>query len=482
MPKPQRTGRVLAVDDEPAMQEWLSILLEHAGYEVRVASTGADAHALTSAWHPDAIVLDLLLPDVTGSELVESIRRIDASVPIVVLTGQGNIQRSVEMVKAGAFDFLEKPVDPDLLIDKIDKAIQQEHLLNENDRLRQGLNDGPVLRGVIGSSNRMRKLYELVACVAPSDANVLIVGENGTGKELIANAIHENSRRSKRPFIKVNCAAIPPELIESELFGAKRGAFTGAAVDKDGLLKMADGGSLLLDEIGEMPSALQTKLLRVLQEREYRPVGGDRMIKVDFRLICATNIDVDAALKEGRLREDLYFRINTVTLRVPSLRERAEDIPLICEHFIEKFSRQYQKLSVTLSADVYRLLARNRWPGNVRELENVIERAILVAKGSEITVADLPEALRVETVESILASPELFVPANQTLAQIEKMAIVQALQQSRGNKLEAARVLGLYRPTLYSKMKKYAIGDMRAQLDGHPEAAQNDAHEVAAGA
>jgi len=456
MPTPRRQIRILAIDDDTAMLDWLTVLFETVGHETRTVSDGGGARALLATWQPDVVVTDLLLPDIDGSELVEWITRLEAAIPVIVLTGQGNIPRSVEAVKAGAFDFLEKPIDGDLLLDKIEKAFRQKTLVEQNDHLRQQLPDGRPFRGVIGTSEKMRRLFELVDCVAPSEANVLIQGENGTGKELIANAIHENSRRSKGPFIKINCAAIPSELIESELFGYRKGAFTGATNDKDGLFKMADGGSLLLDEIGEMPS-LQTKLLRVLQEREYRPVGGDRTIHVDVRLICATNIDVDAALKEGRLREDLYFRINTITLRVPPLRERTEDIPLLCEHFLEKFRQQYQKSGTTISAAVYHLFARHRWPGNVRELEHIIERAILVAKGSEITLEDLPERMR---DESALA-PEFVVPPDRTLVEIERMAIVQALQRSNGNKMEAARMLGLYRPTLYSKMKKYRIRGSR---------------------
>jgi transcriptional regulator with PAS, ATPase and Fis domain len=308
---------------------------------------------------------------------------------------------------------------------------------------------------VIGKSKKMQELFELIESVAASEANILIQGENGTGKELIANAIHYNSKRSKGPFIKINCAAIPKDLIESELFGYKKGAFTGASIDKEGLFEMAEGGSLLLDEIGEMPSYLQTKLLRVLQEREYRPIGSDRIVHVDFRLVCATNIDLDAALREGRLREDLYFRINTITLRVPPLRERTEDIPLLCDHFLDKFRQRYSKNVKSLAPAVYHLLIRNRWSGNVRELENAIERAVLVAKGTEITVGDLPESLREETASAI----DFVIPPHRTLAEIEKMAIMQTLQRTNWNKQEAAQILGLYRPTLYSKMKKHDIRD-----------------------
>jgi transcriptional regulator with PAS, ATPase and Fis domain len=261
------------------------------------------------------------------------------------------------------------------------------------------------------------------------------------------------------PFIKINCAAIPHELIESELFGYRRGAFTGAATDKVGLLEMAEGGSLLLDEIGEMPSALQTKLLRVLQQREYRPVGGDRTVQVDFRLICSTNVELDQALRDGRIREDLYFRINTITLRVAPLRERTEDIPLLCNHFLVKFNHRYERSVRAISPAAYSLLIRNRWSGNVRELENAMERAVLVCKSGEITPEDLPETMR----DDPPPAQEFTLPQGHTLAEIERMAIVQTLMRTNWNKQEAAQQLGLYRPTLYSKMRKHKIVDERAQ-------------------
>ena len=310
---------------------------------------------------------------------------------------------------------------------------------------------------VVGQSAALTGLFELVKSVAASDANILIQGENGTGKELIANAIHYSSNRAGGPFIKINCASIPKDLIESELFGYKKGAFTGATADKIGLVEMAERGSLLLDEIGEMPAYLQTKLLRVLQEREYRPVGGDRLVTVDFRLICATNVDLEVALREGRLREDLYFRINTIALRVPPLRERTEDIPLLCNHFLSKFNQRYHKSVRSISTAVYHQLIRTRWPGNVRELENVIERAVLVCKTDEITLADLPDSIR----DGVASAPDFTIPPHRTLAEIERMAILQTLQRTNWNKQEAAQILGLYRPTLYSKMKKHLISDNR---------------------
>ena len=300
-------------------------------------------------------------------------------------------------MKAGAHSFVEKPIEPDTLLAMLERAIERRDLVGENLLLKQKLEGQFRFGNIIGKSKKMHEVLELVESVAGSDANILIQGENGTGKELIANAIHYNSKRAKGPFIKINCAAIPKDLIESELFGYKKGAFTGAQTDKEGLFEMAEGGSLLLDEIGEMPPYLQTKLLRVLQEREYRPIGSDRIVRVDFRLICATNIDLDAALRDGKLREDLYFRINTITLRVPPLRERTEDIPLLCEHFLEKYRERHQRNVKSIAPAAYHVLIRHRWPGNVRELENVIERGVLVAKGTEITVNDLPESLRTET-------------------------------------------------------------------------------------
>jgi DNA-binding NtrC family response regulator len=461
----KRQTRLLAIDDEPAMVNWLGMLLGQSGYEVRTALTGTRGDEIFRAWRPDAVVTDMLLPDVDGIELVRRFKAIDCDAVVIVVTGEGNIPRSVEAVKAGAFDFLEKPVDPELLLDKIAKAVNQQTLADENEQLRQKLQDRHKFENVVGKSRQMLELFELVESVAASDANILIQGENGTGKELIANALHYGSKRAKGPFIKINCAAIPKDLIESELFGYKKGAFTGAATDKEGLLEMAQGGSLLLDEIGEMPAYLQTKLLRVLQERDYRPIGSDRVVRVDFRLICATNVDLEAALRDGRLREDLFFRINTIAIRVPPLRERPEDIPLLCDSFLERFRRRYDRQVKTMSAAVHHLLMRNRWPGNVRELENVIERAVLVAKGTEIAVNDLPESICDEGA----ARADFVIPPHRTLAEIEKMAVLQTLQRTDWNKQEAAHILGLYRPTLYSKMKKYGIRDPGRTARGLPE-------------
>ncbi len=454
-----KNRRVLAIDDEAEMAEWLTVVLTAGGYEVRTALMGARGEEIFRTWRPDVVVTDLMLPDIDGIELLRRLKAIDPGPEIIVISGQGTITRAVEAGQAGAFYFLEKPVSEDGLLDMLKKAAQRAQERAEHRQLKAQIRGQYSFAGIVGQSKRMKDLFELIERVAASEANILILGENGTGKELIANAIHSHSHRAKGPFIKINCAAIPKDLIESELFGYKRGAFTGATMDREGLLEMAEGGSLLLDEIGEMPPYLQTKLLRVLQERESRPVGSDRTVKVNFRLICTTNIDVEAALSEGRLREDLYFRINTVTLSVPPLRQRLEDIPLLCSAFLVKFNQRYQKEVTSISPAAYDLILRNRWPGNVRELENAIERAVLVARTPEVTPADLPESIRDEAG----TSHEFAIPPHRTLAEIERVTIQQTLERTNWNKQEAAAILGLYRPTLYSKMKKHHIEDPRAR-------------------
>jgi len=457
--------RVLVVDDESMVTDWLKMVVEQGatapGYEVRAAAIGSRAVEIFRSWRPDVVLIDLVLPDIDGIALLRQLKAIDEAPEMIVISGVGTITRALEAGQAGAFYFIEKSnLDPVGIVSILDRATDLQVERAQHERLKEKVRDQYAFSNVIGKSKKMRELFELIEAVAESDANILIQGENGVGKELIANAIHVRSGRNKGPFIKINCAALPKELIESELFGYKKGAFTGATTDKVGLLELAAGGSLLLDEIGEMPLLLQTKLLRVLQEREYRPIGSDRLVKVDFRLICATNVEPDAAIKDGRLREDLYFRINTVALRVPPLRERTEDLPLLCSHFLEKFNGRYQKNVQGISPAAYHLLIRFRWPGNVRELENAIERAVLVAKSADVQPQDLPDSIRGDAV----AEDAFTVPPHHTLAEIERMAVVQTLQRTNWNKQEAAQILGLYRPTLYSKIKKHDIKDPRAQV------------------
>jgi DNA-binding NtrC family response regulator len=453
----RRRRRVLTVDDRCAFAGWLRSAVEASPLDVRAARSGSEGAEVYRQWRPDVVITDLALPDMDGLDLLRRLKQLDPEPEVIVVGPEGTITRAVEAGRAGAFFFLEHPVSDQDVVALLDKAVERLDERAEHQQLKDRLRGQYSFASVVGRSAAMMDLFELVESVAASDANILIQGENGTGKELIANAIHYNSNRASGPFIKINCASIPKDLIESELFGYKKGAFTGAVADKVGLVEMAEGGSLLLDEIGEMPAYLQTKLLRVLQEREYRPIGSDRVVSVNFRLVCATNVDLAVALRDGRLREDLYFRINTISLRVPPLRERTEDVPLLCNHFLSKFNQRYQKSVRSISPQAYHLLIRNRWAGNVRELENAIERAVLVCKTGEVMPADLPDSIR----EGAASGREFTIPPHRTLAEIERMAIVQTLQRTNWNKQEAAQILGLYRPTLYSKMKKHEIRDSR---------------------
>ncbi|HTM30075.1 MAG TPA: sigma-54 dependent transcriptional regulator [Vicinamibacterales bacterium] len=460
-PNPRLESTVLIVDDEPGTVDFLRTVIGQAPrvprYRVVTANSGFRAEQACRTYQPAVVLLDLLLPDADGIDVLRALKNIDSGLEVIVISGQGTVTRALEAGQAGAFYFIDKAdLDPAGLLGLLDRAADLVHERRQHLWLQHRFQEQHAFENILGKGKAMLDLFELVEAVAASDANVLIQGENGTGKELFANAIHHRSHRAQGPFIKINCAALPKDLIESELFGYKKGAFTGANADKVGLLELARGGSLMLDEIGEMPALLQTKLLRVLQEREFRPIGGDHPVQVDFRLICATNVDLQAALADGRVREDLYFRINTITLRVPSLRERAEDIPLLCSHFFQKFNRRYNKSLKGISPAAYQLLIRFRWPGNVRELENAIERSVLVAKGTEIQPQDLPESIRDEA-----ASTTFSVPPHHTLAEIERLTILQTLQRTNWNKQEAASILGLYRPTLYSKMRKHDIRDPR---------------------
>ncbi len=447
--------RVLIIDDDRDTAEFLKLLVEPRGDLARTASDAAQAREILRSWRPEVVLMDLMLPDADGIDLLRDFKEASPETQVIMVTGYGSVPKAVEAMKGGAFSFIEKPVDADVLLVMLDKATEKLQLSAENRRLKEELREHTSFASIVARSDKMRQLFHLIKSVAPTDASVLIHGENGTGKELVASAIHEHSKRKKGPFIKINCAALPSELIESELFGHKRGAFTGAVSDKTGLMELADGGSLLLDEIGEMPASLQVKLLRVLQDREFRPVGGSRVIQPNFRLICATNVNLDAALGEGKLREDLYFRINTVTLAIPALRDRTEDILLLAEHFLDRFSGQHQRNIRTIKPDAAKALLRYRWPGNVRELEHVIERAVIVAEGSDITLDDLPPTIR--DAERLPNQTGFVIPPHHTLEEIEKLAILQTLERTRGNKRKAASILGVYRPTLYNKLKKYNL-------------------------
>src|SRR3982075_1962296 len=391
MPKAKnRDIRVLVGDDEPMMADSLRQNFVEEGYSVDTAATGAAAIELFDQGAHHLAICDLQLPDMDGLEVMRHMKDARPTTEVIVVTGYGTVQKAVEATKAGAFYFVEKPFDFEELQPLVDKALERRALVAETASMRRQLSTRAEYFNIIGSSKQMQTIYETIESVAKADANVLIIGESGTGKELIANAVHYNSLRAKKPFIKVNCAALPKELIESELFGHAKGAFTGAHADKEGLVQHAAGGSLMLDEIAEMPVELQPKLLRVLQERSYRKSGSEKTYSVDFRLICSTNRLPADAIREGLLRDDLFYRLSTITIHVPPLRERNEDIQLLTEHFLKMYAKKYERPITGVSQAAYQRLFGHTWPGNVRELQNVIERAVLLAKGERIEPVDLP--------------------------------------------------------------------------------------------
>jgi DNA-binding NtrC family response regulator len=452
----RKDARILVVDDEPMMADSLKQNLVEEGYTVDTAATGAEAIEFFDRGGHHLAICDLQLPDMDGLEVMRHMKDTHPSTEVIVVTGYGTVARAVEATKAGAFYFVEKPFDFEQMLPLVERALESRELREETASMRRQLSTRAEYFNIIGASRQMQTIYETIESVAKSDANVLIVGESGTGKELIANAIHYNSLRAKKPFIKVNCAALPKELIESELFGHTKGAFTGAHADKEGLVQHAAGGSLLLDEIAEMPVELQPKLLRVLQDRSYRKVGSERTYAVDFRLISSTNRLPADAIRDGLLRDDLFYRISTITIHVPPLRERTEDIQLLTDHFLKMYAQKYDRPITGVSQAAYQRLFAHQWPGNVRELQNVLERAVLLAKANKIEPVDLPFD-NGSLPEGAAQSSGWDVPPNMTLEDIEKLVIEKTLQRTNGNKQAAANMLGIYRPRLYSKIRKYNI-------------------------
>ncbi len=445
----QKQTRVLAVDDDRETTEWLQKLFESRGYEVRTANDARTSELLCEVWHPDVVLLDLVMPDVEGVNLLRRLKTHAPSRPVVIVSGEATVSRTVEAFAAGAATLMEKPVLPDELVQIVERLTRGNH---EDDPI---VDDGEIddLGVMQTRSPAMRRLFQTVRKVAPTDVNVLVVGENGTGKELVAAAVHDLSDRRAGMLIKVNCAAIPAELLESELFGHSRGAFTDAGVERKGLFEMAHRGSILLDEIGEMPPRLQAKLLRVLQEHEFRPVGSTQMVRADFRLICATNADPDEAVREGKLREDLYFRLNTILLTMPPLRDRPEDLPLLAMQFLRAYARSTSRKVQGVSPAAMRVLEQHDWPGNVRELEHAIERAVILSRDAEIKPSDLPEFGRARDIKVRTSG----IPRGCTLEEVERLTILQTLELTGWNKRATADILGIHRPTLYNKLRKYRL-------------------------
>jgi two-component system response regulator AtoC len=453
---------VLVVDDEASIADGLRLTLEAEGYSVRIAGSVRTGLAAVTQADAHVAIVDLMLPDGDGLALTRELKSRDPALEVIVITAYGSVRKAMEATKgAGAFHVVEKPFEPDEVLGLVKTALEHRKLVVENTELRRRLVEQTADSEILGSAPGIQRVMETVASVADTDANVLIIGESGTGKELIANALHERSARREGPWIKINCAALPKDLIESELFGHTRGSFTGATTEKVGLLEEAHKGSLLLDEIAEMPVDLQAKLLRVLEDRVVRRLGGAKSIPVDFRLLSSTNRSPEQAVKEGQLRQDLYFRINTVTIAVPPLRERREDLPMLVRAFLERYRAKHQRAIDAIEPEAYRRLLGYAWPGNVRELQHALERAVLVAHGREITLADLPESLQhggEGGIAGTIAPSE--VPAG-SLEEIERASILKALDSTRWNKQAAAALLGLRRPTLYSKMRKHNIPQRR---------------------
>ena len=444
---------ILIVDDDKSVTGSLSLVLRDAGFRVVDTHNLAGAIAILNSTQFDLVITDFRLPDGTGIDVIAHVKSETPETEVILMTGHGSLDVTIDAIKRGAYYYLEKPFDIGRLRALVDRALEVAALRYENEALRRTLEADSETFGMIGRDLKLQQIIETIRTAAPSDASVLVEGESGTGKELIAAAFHSQSQRSSGPFIRINCAAIPHELIESELFGYQKGAFTGADRDKRGLMEAASGGTLLLDEIAEMPSHLQTKLLRVLQERRLRRLGDELELDVNFRLVSATNRNTAALLEEGVLRDDLYFRISTIKIRVPPLRERLDDVPLIASHFLQRFNKQYGKGILSLSQDTVAHLLRYNWPGNIRELESVIERAVVFCTGDQL----LPECLPEEFQRAHLNNSSFVIPPLVALQDIEREAILQTLERTSGNVRRSAQILRCPRPTFYRKLKKFGI-------------------------
>ena len=445
--------RVLVIDDEVSITDALRLVLIDLGHHVDSAKNGAEAKELLKGSPYDLVFTDLRLPDTSGIDLLALIKSNTPNTEVIVMTAHGSLDIAIEAIKQGAFYFIEKPFTPAQVTTLVERALEFETIKRENRNLKSALIGDSDDFKIIGRDPKVRQIHAVIRTAAPSDASVLIEGESGTGKELIAAAFHFQSPRAELPFTRINCAAIPQELIESELFGYRKGAFTGADRDKRGLIEATAGGTLLLDEIAEMPMHLQTKLLRVLQERRLRRLGDEEEISVDFRLVSSTNRDTAQMIREGTLRKDLYFRISTIKIKSPPLRERLDDVPLLAKRFLEQYADKYKKRIREISTPAFALLMRYEWPGNVRELESVMEHAVLFATGDKLTPEDLPEQLH--TTQS--GEFRCVIPPFFTMEEIEREAIAQTLERTGGNVKRTAEILNYHRPRLYRKMKSFGL-------------------------
>ncbi len=450
----KQKNRILVVDDDTAHRTMLHALIGGWGYEISEADDGSSAISEVRERAYDLVLMDVRMLKVSGVEALREIKLFNPAVPVIIMTAYSSVESAVSAIKDGAYDYLTKPLDFDKLKLSLERAMDHIHLKEENRLLKENLGISFDRRNIIGRSPAMSRLLETVALVAPSEATVLITGESGTGKELIAGAIHFNSARKEGPFVKINCAAITDTLLESELFGHEKGSFTGADRRKEGRFIQANGGSILLDEISEMPPAMQVKLLRVLQEREITRVGGENAVKTDVRVIAATNRGLKDMVAAGVFREDLYYRLNVVSLNTPPLRERREDIPLIAQNFLDMFAEKNRKKIKGCTPAAMDAIIKYNWPGNVRELMNAVERAVVLARAEYLDVNDFP-SIQGELPESMSPRPEEIW--DMPLEEIEKVTILKTLESLKGNKSETARRLGITRRTLHKKLKKYGV-------------------------
>jgi DNA-binding NtrC family response regulator len=440
---------ILIVDDEPTIQEACGEVAHLMGMNATMVATAEEAIDILESSAVDIVLTDLMLPHTSGLELLKRVHDTHPNLPVIVLTQYGTIDSAVAATRMGAIDYVTKPFRIEELRARLERASRAVELQQENQLLREQLRTRPGFGGIIGVSERMQRVYKTIQKVSQHEYPVLILGESGTGKELVARSVHYSGARRERTFVPVSCSSLVPTLIESELFGYVKGAFTGALHGKQGLLEAANGGTLFLDEIGEMPVDLQSKLLRVLQEREVKPVGSTERRRIDVRIIAATNRDLEVGIKSGNFRQDLYFRLNVVQIKLPALRERKSDIPLLVTSFLDKFCDP-QRPARTISEDAMRRLIAYDWPGNVRELENAVERAMALGSGPILHVGDLPSNLQYPSSERAPEKDELL-----PLEELERRAILRTLRQTTGDKLAAARILGIGKTTLYRKLKQY---------------------------
>ena len=446
---------ILIVEDEAKMLRVLELHLAGEGFTTHTAQDAEAGLKILNRENVDLVVTDFKLPGKDGLEFLQAIKKVDAAMPVVVMTAYGNVETAVEVMKAGGSDYILKPFPLAELSLVVRKELDGRRLRDENRALREAVGHRYSYRNIVARSAKMQEVLALIERVAPTNSTVLLGGESGVGKDLIARAIHEHSRRAAGPFVKINCTAIPENLLESELFGYEKGAFTGATATKPGKFELADGGTIFLDEIGDVPPSIQVKLLRVLQEREFERLGGTKTLKVDVRLVAATNRNLRAALEQGTFREDLFYRLNVVPIDIPPLREHKDDIPLLAEHFLARFAKESGKPLREISPDAMQRMMNFHWPGNVRELENIIERGVTLSTGNILDVADI----HFDMAPAALPAANAFLPEGMTLEQWEDQMILEALRRADGNKSQAARLLGLSRNALRYRLSKTGVPD-----------------------